>query len=43
MDFVFGERLPSDPVFVSAFTRVLTSLREVGTYATLDAWLDTTG
>jgi mannitol 2-dehydrogenase len=39
MDVVFGERLGSDPAFVSAFSQALDSLREVGTHATLDRWL----
>lgn len=36
---VFGERLPREEAFVSAFTRALTSLREVGTHRTLERWL----
>jgi len=39
MDLVFGSRLGSDPLFVSAFVAALTSIREVGTYRTLDKWL----
>jgi mannitol 2-dehydrogenase len=37
---VFGERLPRDPFFVSAFTSALSSIRETGTHATLQRWLD---
>jgi mannitol 2-dehydrogenase len=37
---VFGQRLPADPRFVSAFADALKSLREVGTYGTLERWLD---
>jgi len=36
---VFGERLPSDPVFAAAFIAALTSIRESGVYATLERWL----
>jgi len=36
---VFGSRLPADPAFVAAFTDALTSIREVGTYRTLERWL----
>ncbi len=37
---VFGPRLPADPRFVSAFTDALTSIREYGTYRTLERWLN---
>ncbi len=37
---VFGPRLPADPRFVSAFTEALTSIREYGTYRTLERWLN---
>jgi mannitol 2-dehydrogenase len=37
---VFGERLPRDEAFSSAFTRALSSLREVGTHRTLERWLN---
>jgi mannitol 2-dehydrogenase len=37
---VFGTRLPADPRFVSAFTEALASLREQGTYRTLEEWLN---
>jgi mannitol 2-dehydrogenase len=37
---VFGERLPAETRFVSAFGDALSSLREVGTYRTLERWLD---
>jgi mannitol 2-dehydrogenase len=37
---VFGERLPRDEAFNSAFTRALSSLREVGTHRTLERWLN---
>lgn len=40
---VFGERLPADARFVTAFTEALSSLREVGTYRTLERWLDGDG
>ena len=36
---VFGDRLPSDPVFVPAFVDALASLRSVGVRATLEQWL----
>ena len=39
MSDVFGSRLGADPVFVPAFVEALTSIREVGTYRTLDIWL----
>ncbi|MFV2064121.1 MAG: hypothetical protein ACC726_11520 [Chloroflexota bacterium] len=39
MDLVFGTRLGSDPVFIPAFVAALTSIREVGTYRTLERWL----
>lgn len=41
MEFVFGERLPSDARFVTAFVEAVSSLRDVGTYRTLDRWLTT--
>ena len=37
---VFGGRLPADERFVSAFTDALTSIREQGTYRTLERWLN---
>ncbi len=37
---VFGERLPADARFVSAFTDALSSIRERGTYPTLERWLN---
>ncbi len=37
---VFGWRLPSDPRFVAAFGDALTSIREAGTYRTLERWLN---
>jgi len=37
---VLGTRLPADPRFVSAFTEALGSLREHGTYRTLEVWLN---
>ena len=37
---VFGPRLPADPRFVEAFTGALASLRERGTYRTLEEWLN---
>jgi mannitol 2-dehydrogenase len=37
---VFGQRLPADPRFVSAFVDALGSLRQVGTYGTLERWLN---
>ena len=37
---VFGQRLADDPRFVSAFSEALVSLREVGTYGTLETWLN---
>ncbi len=37
---VFGPRLPADPRFVSAYTEALASLRERGTYPTLEEWLN---
>ena len=37
---VFGQRLAADPRFVSAFTEALASLREDGTYRTLERWLN---
>jgi mannitol 2-dehydrogenase len=40
---VFGEGLPRDEVFVSEFSRALSSLREVGTYRTLERWLTKEG
>jgi mannitol 2-dehydrogenase len=36
---VFGPRLPADERFVTAYTEALASLREVGTYRTLERWL----
>jgi mannitol-1-phosphate/altronate dehydrogenase len=36
---VFGERLPTDPVFRPAFEEALTSIREAGVHATLQRWL----
>ncbi|HUG95012.1 MAG TPA: mannitol dehydrogenase family protein [Pleomorphomonadaceae bacterium] len=39
MKEVFGDRLPSDPVFRPAFTAALTSIREGGVHATLERWL----
>ena len=36
---VFGSRLAEDRRFVSAFTEALVSLRELGTYGTLERWL----
>jgi mannitol 2-dehydrogenase len=39
MELVFGPRLGSDPVFNPAFVAALSSIREVGTYRTLDIWL----
>jgi mannitol 2-dehydrogenase len=38
-DDVFGPRLPADPRFVSAFSEALVSLRQAGTYGTLERWL----
>ncbi len=38
----FGQRLPADPRFVAAFTEALASLRESGTYRTLERWLNPT-
>ena len=32
-------RLPADERFVTAYTEALASLREVGTYRTLERWL----
>jgi mannitol 2-dehydrogenase len=40
---VFGERLPRDEVFVSEFSRALSSLREVGTHRTLERRLTREG
>ena len=37
---VFGRRLPADARFVAAFTDALTSIRKVGTYRTLERWLN---
>ena len=37
---VFGPRLAADPRFASAFTESLISIREEGTYRTLEQWLD---
>jgi mannitol 2-dehydrogenase len=37
---VFGPRLAADPRFASAFTEALISIREEGTYRTLEQWLD---
>jgi mannitol 2-dehydrogenase len=39
---VFGPRLPADERFVAAFAEALTSLRERGTYRTLERWLTPT-
>ncbi len=36
---VFGSRLPADPRFVSAFVEALVSIRQEGTYRTLERWL----
>lgn len=40
---VFGSRLPADPRFVSAFTAALESLRQDGTYRSLERWLEDDG
>ena len=37
---VFGSRLPADTRFASAFADALTSIREHGTYRTLERWLN---
>jgi mannitol 2-dehydrogenase len=37
---VFGQRLPADTRFVAAFVDASMSIREVGTYGTLERWLN---
>jgi mannitol 2-dehydrogenase len=39
MSDVFGPRLGADPAFVTAFVDALASIRDVGTYGTLERWL----
>ncbi len=43
MTDVFGSRVGADPVFIAAFVDALVSVREVGTYRTLDRWLTVEG
>ena len=40
---VFGSRLPASRPFADSFTAALTSIREVGTYRTLERWLSREG
>ena len=37
---VFGQQIPADRRFVAAFADALASIREVGTYRTLERWLN---